>query len=74
LRRRLEEDFGEEWFRRVEAGKRLKRLWSAGQRRPVEEMARKLGYRGLEFGPLFAEMGMKQREGGSATAGKPAAC
>jgi hypothetical protein len=57
LRHRLEEDFGEEWFRRVEAGKRLKRLWSAGQRRPVEEMARKLGYRGLEFGPLFAEMG-----------------
>ena len=57
LRRRMETDFGEQWFLSAEAGKRLKRLWSMGQRLPVEEMARELGYAGLELGALFAELG-----------------
>jgi len=56
LRQRLEADFGEQWFLSAEAGKRLKRLWSMGQRLPVEEMAQELGYGGLELGPLFAEL------------------
>ena len=56
LRRHLETDFGKQWFRKVEAGARLKRLWSMGQRRPVEELARETGYAGLDFGPLFDEL------------------
>jgi hypothetical protein len=27
-----------------------------GQRRPVEMLARELGYDGLDFGPLFEEL------------------
>lgn len=56
LRQRLQEDFGGQWFLNAKAGKRLKRLWSTGQRLPAEEMARKLGYEGLDLGPLFAEL------------------
>ena len=56
LRRRLENEFGAQWFLNAKAGKRLKRLWSTGQRRPVERLARRLGYTGLEFTPLFDEM------------------
>ena len=57
LRRRLEDDFGKQWFLSAKAGARLKRLWSTGQRHPVEELARKIGFAGLEFGALFAELG-----------------
>jgi hypothetical protein len=56
LRRRLQEDFGEQWFFKTEAGTYLKRLWSMGQRRPVEMLARELGCDGLDFGPLFEEL------------------
>ncbi len=56
LRRQLEEEFGEQWFLRTEAGTYLKRLWSMGQRLPVEKLARELGYDGLDFGPLFDEL------------------
>ena len=57
LRRHLETDFGEQWFLSVEAGARLKRLWSMGQRRPVEELARETGLRGSGLrAPLFDEL------------------
>jgi len=56
LRRRLEEDFGREWFLRREAGARLIELWSLGQGLPVEEMARKAGYTGLDLTPLQQEL------------------
>ncbi len=53
LRRRLKDEFGDQWFLKIEAGTYLKRLWSIGQRLPVEKLARELGYDGLDFGPLF---------------------
>ena len=56
LRRRLGTDFGEQWFLSRQAGRRLKKLWSTGQALTVEQMARKLGYAGLDFAPLFAEL------------------
>ena len=40
----------------AKAGKRLLRLWSMGQRRPVEDLAREIGYSGLDFAPLFDEL------------------
>jgi hypothetical protein len=56
LRRRLTDEFGEQWFLNAKAGRRLKRLWSMGQRRPVERLARNLGYSRFEFTPLFEEL------------------
>jgi hypothetical protein len=56
LRRRLESDFGRQWFVSVEAGALLKRLWSMGQRLPVEKLAREIGSDGLDFAPLFEEL------------------
>jgi hypothetical protein len=56
LRRRLEADFGRQWFLSAEAGERLRRLWSMGQSLPVEELAREIGYSGLDFAPLFEEL------------------
>jgi hypothetical protein len=56
LRRHLEGEFGGQWFLNPEAGAGLKRLWSMGQRHAVEELARKLGYGGLDFAPLFDEL------------------
>jgi hypothetical protein len=56
LRRHLETDFGRQWFLSTEAGARLRRLWSIGQRLPVERLAQEMGYDGLDFAPLFDEL------------------
>ena len=56
LRRHLETDFGRQWFLSVDAGARLRRLWSMGQRLPVERLAQEMGYSGLDFAPLFDEL------------------
>jgi hypothetical protein len=56
LRRRLQNDAGEQWFLSAQAGERLKELWSMGQRLPVQDLARHIGYSGLDFAPLFEEL------------------
>ncbi len=56
LRRRLQGDAGEQWFLSAQAGERLKELWSMGQRLPVQDLARHIGYSGLDFAPLFEEL------------------
>ncbi|MGA2286118.1 MAG: hypothetical protein ABSG55_07615 [Dehalococcoidia bacterium] len=56
LRRRLQTDVGDGWFLSPKAGKRLKALWSMGQRLPVRDLARHIGYSGLDFAPLFKEL------------------
>jgi hypothetical protein len=56
LRRHLEEEFGREWFLRREAGAHLRELWSLGQSLPVGELARRVGYAGLDAAPLEEEL------------------
>lgn len=56
LRRRLEEKFGEAWFASRDAGEFLRGLWGDGQRLSADELARQLGYDGLDIGPLLDEL------------------
>jgi hypothetical protein len=48
--------WGEEWFQKPKAGALLRELWSHGQRYSAEELLRRLGERGLDIGPLQAEV------------------
>ncbi len=57
VRRYLESEFSETWFRSAKAGRCLKRLWALGQRYPAHQLVRRLGYKGLDAGPLMAELG-----------------
>ena len=56
LRLKLIEEFGEAWFTRSEAGDFLRGLWAHGQEFTAEEIARKLGYPGLQVEPLIADL------------------
>ena len=56
VRRYLESEFGEAWFRSARAGRLLKGLWRLGQRYPVQRLVRRLGYRGLDPAPLIKEL------------------
>lgn len=56
LRRVLEERFGEAWFASREAGEFLLGLWSQGQGRRADDLARDLGYDGLDPEPLIQEL------------------
>jgi len=56
LRRALVQQFGERWFASGEAGAFLRDLWSLGQQLPGHELARRLGYRGLEVEWLIADL------------------
>jgi hypothetical protein len=51
----LRAEFDEEWFRSGRAGRFLADLWRGGQRYTAEEMARNLGFEGLDSAPLIAE-------------------
>ena len=57
VRRYLESEFGQAWFRSARAGRCLKRLWALGQRYPASRLVCRLGYRGLDAGPLMEELG-----------------
>ncbi|MEA2638629.1 MAG: hypothetical protein QOF51_23, partial [Chloroflexota bacterium] len=46
----------DEWFRNPKAGKFLKELWHDGQKHPVHELARFMGYDGLDIGLLSEEI------------------
>ena len=56
LRRHIIEKTRREWFRSLEAGDILKELWSYGQKYNVEELARMIGYGGLDVSPMKDEM------------------
>ncbi len=56
LRRRLRKTYGARWFASREAGRFLSGLWREGQRRNADELARDLGYSGLDVGPLLEEL------------------
>jgi len=56
LREYLRSRFGREWFARREAGEFLGELWWWGQRPDGDQLARHLGFDGVEFGPLVQEL------------------
>lgn len=53
LRETLQKKFGEEWFNSAKAGKFLTKLWAEGQKHDVIELAKTLGYSGLDIDPLL---------------------
>ncbi len=56
VRRYFEDGWGPRWFASPEAGARLRELWSWGQRYTADELARELGFDGLDIGPLATEL------------------
>lgn len=56
LREHLVRNWGERWYTSPEAGRFLKSLWAIGIRDSVDEMARALGYEGLDARPLTEEL------------------
>jgi len=56
LRATLRKKFGEEWFNSTEAGKFLKKLWADGQKYDIIELAKMIGYSGLDINPLLASI------------------
>ncbi|MFQ6128352.1 MAG: hypothetical protein ACE5QW_05575 [Thermoplasmata archaeon] len=56
LRAVLQEKYGDEWFLDAEAGSYLKDLWASGQKYDVIELARMIGYSGLDINPLVDEI------------------
>lgn len=56
LRRFLEGRFGTEWFATPDAGDHLISLWRRGQELTVEELAREMGYDGLDAKYLTQEL------------------
>jgi oligoendopeptidase F len=56
LRAKLEQKFGEGWFNNPEAGRFLRGLWAKGQKYDVMELARMLGYSGLDIKPLTVQL------------------
>lgn len=56
LRLTLQKKFGEEWFNSAEAGKFLIKLWADGQKYDVIELAKMIGYAGLDVNPLLASI------------------
>ncbi|MFN8637084.1 MAG: hypothetical protein U0893_24820, partial [Chloroflexota bacterium] len=52
----LEQQIDEEWYRSVRSGRFLIDRWREGQRYTAEELARFLGFAGLDPTPLVAEL------------------
>ncbi len=57
LRARLQEEVGEDWWRRPETGRRLRELFREGTRPSSEEIAARLGFDPFDAGPLLQELG-----------------
>jgi len=72
VRQHLEQEFGDRWFETREAGAHLRTLWSCGQSHPADELARRLGYDGLDIKPLAQELlGADRAESGASAAANP---
>lgn len=56
LRAHLKAEFGDAWFTNRRAGDFLRELWKDGMKYDVWEIAQKLGYGGLDIGPLTEEL------------------
>ncbi|HUW11471.1 MAG TPA: hypothetical protein VM537_17190 [Anaerolineae bacterium] len=56
LRRFLEAELGESWWTNPDAGWFLRDWWRRGQALPISELAREIGYEGLDAGPLVEEL------------------
>jgi hypothetical protein len=56
LRLYLKREFDEEWYRHPRAGRFLVELWREGQKYTAEELVRNMGYDGLDFAPMLAEI------------------
>ncbi len=53
IHRHMRNTFGEGWFRDRRAGKALVELFRLGQKHSGDDIARELGYGGIELGPLL---------------------
>ncbi len=56
LRKHIIEKTQRDWFNSHEAGNILKELWSYGQKYNVDELARMIGYDGIDVRPMRDEM------------------
>ena len=56
VRQHLVQESGDRWFESSEAGDHLRTLWSCGQSHSAGELARRLGYDGLDIKPLAQEL------------------
>lgn len=56
MRHYLEREYGPAWFTQPAAGRFLTDLWRQGQRDNVVELARQMGYAGLDLEPLTKEL------------------
>jgi oligoendopeptidase F len=56
LRAVLQKKFGEEWFNSPKAGQFLLKLWADGQKYDVIELAKMVGYSGLDINPLLTSI------------------
>lgn len=56
LRATLQKKFGEQWFNSADAGKFLTQLWAEGQKHDVVEVAKTIGYSGLDINPLLTSI------------------
>ncbi|WXG43772.1 MAG: hypothetical protein WED04_07020 [Promethearchaeati archaeon SRVP18_Atabeyarchaeia-1] len=56
LRSKIIERYGKTWFKNPEAGRFLAELWSSGQKYDVEELARRIGFKGLDARPILTEI------------------
>lgn len=56
MREELMRRFGTEWFARPEAGEWLRELWAVGQEQDGDELARRVGFAGIDFEPLIHEL------------------
>jgi hypothetical protein len=55
-RRYLQREYEEEWYRVPRVGRFLRDLWREGQKYSVDELARYMGYEGLDLRPLTEEL------------------
>ena len=56
LRRYLQREYDPEWYRLPRVGRFLRDLWREGSKYSLEELARYLGYSGLDLRPLAEEL------------------
>jgi hypothetical protein len=52
----MRKTFGDRWFSDRNAGAKLLELFRLGQRHSADEIARQLGYSGVEIGPLLEDV------------------